>query len=232
MSTECSPTLGLIHTSSTLVPAFTVLCRQHIPEARLFHMVDESLIQDTVRAGTLRKQTIRRLVDQVASAEAAGADAVLVTCSSIGPGVKVAQQLFDIPVVRIDDAMAETAVRQAQTIGVLATLQTTLSPTTELLREKAAEAGRSVEIVECLCAEAFPAVLAGDTEKHDQILRKALLEDLSGVDVIVLAQASMARVVATLAPGALHVPVFSSPELAVQLARRALALPGVARDGD
>lgn len=195
-------------------------------------MVDESLIQDTVRAGTLRKQTIRRLVDQVASAEAAGADAVLVTCSSIGPGVKVAQQLFDIPVVRIDDAMAETAVRQAQTIGVLATLQTTLSPTTELLREKAAEAGRSVEIVECLCAEAFPAVLAGDTEKHDQILRKALLEDLSGVDVIVLAQASMARVVATLAPGALHVPVFSSPELAVQLARRALALPGVARDGD
>ncbi|MDE3150460.1 MAG: aspartate/glutamate racemase family protein [Acidobacteriota bacterium] len=232
MSTECSPTLGLIHTSSTLVPAFTVLCRQHIPEARLFHMVDESLIQDTVRAGTLRKQTIRRLVDQVASAEAAGADAVLVTCSSIGPGVKVAQQLFDIPVIRIDDAMAETAVRQAQTIGVLATLQTTLSPTTELLREKAAEAGRSVEIVECLCAEAFPAVLAGDTEKHDQILRKALLEDLSGVDVIVLAQASMARVVATLAPGALHVPVFSSPELAVQLARRALALPGVARDGD
>jgi len=195
-------------------------------------MVDESLIQDTVRAGTLRKQTIRRLVDQVASAEAAGADAVLVTCSSIGPGVKVAQQLFDIPVIRIDDAMAETAVRQAQTIGVLATLQTTLSPTTELLREKAAEAGRSVEIVECLCAEAFPAVLAGDTEKHDQILRKALLEDLSGVDVIVLAQASMARVVATLAPGALHVPVFSSPELAVQLARRALALPGVARDGD
>lgn len=195
-------------------------------------MVDESLIQDTVRAGTLRKQTIRRLVDQVASAEAAGADAVLVTCSSIGPGVKVAQQLFDIPVVRIDDAMAETAVRQAQTIGVLATLRTTLSPTTELLREKAAEAGRSVEIVECLCAEAFPAVLAGDTEKHDQILRKALLEDLSGVDVIVLAQASMARVVATLAPGALHVPVFSSPELAVQLARRALALPGVARDGD
>ena len=195
-------------------------------------MVDESLIQDTVRAGTLRKQTIRRLVDQVASAEAAGADAVLVTCSSIGPGVKVAQQLFDIPVVRIDDAMAETAVRQAQTIGVLATLRTTLSPTTELLREKAAEAGRSVEIVECLRAEAFPAVLTGDTEKHDQILRKALLEDLSGVDVIVLAQASMARVVATLAPGALHVPVFSSPELAVQLARRALALPGVARDGD
>lgn len=188
-------------------------------------MVDESLIQDTVHAGHLRKQTIRRIVDQIASAEAAGADAVLVTCSSIGPGVTLAQQLFDIPVVRIDDAMAEAAVRRAQTIGVLATLRTTLDPTTALLRAKAAEAGRTIELVECLCADAFPAVLAGDTETHDRILRKALLEDMQGVDVIVLAQASMARVVATLKPGALQAPVLSSPELAVLRVRELLGLP-------
>ncbi|MFP5207935.1 MAG: aspartate/glutamate racemase family protein [Acidobacteriota bacterium] len=232
MPAESSPVLGLIHTSSTLVSVFASLCHHHIPEAKLFHMVDETLIQDTIRAGALRKLTIRRLVDQIASAEAAGADAVLVTCSSIGPGVRVAQQIFDIPVIRIDDAMAEAAVHQARTIGVLATLRTTLSPTTALLREKAAEAARPVEIVECLCADAFPAVLAGDTETHDQILRKALVEDLRGVDVIVLAQASMARVVDTLPPGALRAPVFSSPELAVQVARRALALPDVAKAAD
>ena len=151
--------------------------------------MDESLIQDTIRAGTLRKLTMRRLVNQIASAEAAGADAVLVTCSSIGPGVKLAQQLFDFPVLRIDEAMAEAAVRQATRIGVLATLRTTLDPTTALLREKASDAGRSVELVECLCEEAFPAVLAGDTATHDRILRKALVEDLDAVDVIVLAHA-------------------------------------------
>ena len=194
-------------------------------------MVDESLIQNTVKAGILRRQTMRRLVDQVASAEAAGADAVLVTCSSIGPGVTLAQQLFDIPVVRIDDAMAEAAVSRARTIGVLATLRTTLDPTTALLREKAAQAGSTIELVECLCEDAFPAVLAGDTETHDRILRKALVEDLQGVDVIVLAQASMARVVATLAPGTLQAPVLSSPELAVLRVRELLALPAAARTG-
>jgi Asp/Glu/hydantoin racemase len=201
----------------------------HLAEAEVFHMVDESLIQDTIRAGRLRKLTVRRLVDQIASAEAAGADAVLVTCSSIGPGVTLAQQLFEIPVLRIDEAMAEAAVRQASTIGVLATLRTTLDPTTALLREKAAKAGRTVELIECLCEEAFPAVLAGDTETHDRILRKALLEDLSGVDVIVLAQASMARAVATLAPGALRTPVLSSPKLAVLRARQVLSLPALER---
>lgn len=194
-------------------------------------MVDESLIQDTVRSGALRKPTVRRLVSQIASAEIAGANAVLVTCSSIGAGVTLAQQLFDIPVLRIDEAMAETAVRQARVIGVLATLRTTLDPTTALLREKAAQAGRSIELVECLCEEAFPAVLAGDTEGHDRILRRALLEDLQDVDAIVLAQASMARVVATFAPGVLRTPVLSSPELAVLRARQALALPEVVRSG-
>jgi len=192
-------------------------------------MVDESLIQDTVKSGRLRKATIRRLIEQIGSAEEAGADAVLVTCSSIGPGATLAQQLFDIPVLRVDEAMAEKAVRQADTIGVLATLRSTLEPTTALLREKAAKAGRKVELIECLCEDAFPAVLAGDTATHDRMLRQALVEDLKGVDLIVLAQASMARVVSTLAAGVLQAPVLSSPELAVLRAREALALPEAVR---
>lgn len=225
MPDHSSPTLALIHTSPTLTPAFTALCCRHIPEAKLFHMVDESLIQETIRAGRLLNSTVRRLIGQIASAEAAGADAILVTCSSIGPGVTVASRLFDTPVLRIDDAMAEAAVRQAKRIGVLATLRSTLDPTTALLRQKAQEAGRDMELVESLREDAFPAVLAGDTEKHDSILRKALTEDLKDVDAIVLAQASMARIVATLAPGTLRAPVFSSPERAVLSARQALKLP-------
>ena len=231
LSTPSAPTLALIHTSPTLAPGFTKLCHHHIPEAKVFHMVDESLIQDTIKAGSLRRITIRRLVEQVASAEAAGADAVLVTCSSIGPGATMAQQLFDVPVLRIDEAMAEKAVRQAQTIGVLATLRTTLDPTTALLHEKAEKAGRKVKLVECLCEDAFPAVLAGDTATHDRLLAKALVEDLKGVDLIVLAQASMARVLTTLAPDAVHAPVISSPELAVLSARKALNLPQLVRTG-
>lgn len=232
MPTDCSPTLALIHTSPTLAPTFAALCTRHLPEAKFFHMVDESLIHETVRAGSLQKSTIRRLVNQIASAEAAGADAVLVTCSSIGAGVALARQLFDTPVMRIDDAMAETAVRKAHKIGVLATINTTLAPTCALLREKAAEAGREVELVECLCEGAFPAVLAGDTETHDRLLREALTNEFEDVDVIVLAQASMARVVASLAPGALRAPVLSSPELAILRVREVLALPQAVRAGD
>jgi Asp/Glu/hydantoin racemase len=207
-----------------LTPLFTDLCQLHLPEASIFHMVDESLIQDTVRAGYLRKVTIRRVAALVDSAVEAGADAVLVTCSSIGVAVERAAERHDVPVLRVDEAMAIKGVNQARTIGVLATLRTTLEPTSDLLRRKAAEAGRDVKLVECLCEEAFPAVMAGDTETHDRLLRKALTEDLKDVDTIVLAQASMARVVASLPEGALKAEVLSSPELGVLSVRQALGL--------
>lgn len=215
-------TLALIHTSPTLTPMFSALCAAEMPDVQIFHMVDESLIKDTVRAGQLRGVTIRRLLALVESAEKAGADAVMITCSSIGPGVAMAQTLFELPVIRVDEAMAEQAVRSGRRIGVAATLRTTLEPTVALLREKAARIGKEIEVVESLSDGAFEAVLAGDTATHDRILTKSLVEDLKDVDLIVLAQASMARVVKALPEGALRVPVFSSPELAVRQAHDVL----------
>ncbi len=226
------PTLALLHTSPSVAPVFSGLCQKHLPEFRIFHMADESLIQETMRAGRLRKSTARRVVNHVGSAVEAGADAVLVTCSSIGQATRIAQQLFDLPILRVDEAMAEAAVRQACVIGVAATVRTTLDPTLALLREKAQEAGREVKLVECLSEAAFPAILAGDTAKHDALVSKALLEELQGVDLIVLAQASMARVVDGLPAGALRVPVLTSPELAVLRARQALQSLGQAEAGD
>jgi Asp/Glu/hydantoin racemase len=216
-------TLAIIHTSPTLTPLFSSLCAVEMPEVSIFHMVDESLIQETIRAGRLQGSTIRRLLGQIESAEKAGADAVMVTCSSLGPGVALGQRLFEMPVIRVDEAMAEEAVRGGRRIGVAATLRTTLEPTVALLREKAAESGREIEIVESLSDGAFDAVLAGDTGTHDRILSESLVRDMRGVDLIVLAQASMARAVKGLPPDKLKAPVLSSPESAVRCARQVLS---------
>jgi Asp/Glu/hydantoin racemase len=218
-----SQTLALIHTSPVLVPSFTALCARHLRDAPVFHMVDESLIKDTIAAGFLRKPTIRRLVAHIDSAAQAGAGAVLVTCSSIGEGVRVARSLFDFPVLRIDEPMAEQAVEIGPRIGVLATLQTTLTPTVRLLQETADAKGYCREVVSRLCEGAFGAVLSGDVATHDRMVREALAELCGTVDVVVLAQASMARVVAELPPEDQKVPILSSPELAVARAAEVLA---------
>ena len=185
-----------------------------MPDVHIFHMVDESLIKNTVAAGALEKLTTRRLIGMVESAGLAGADAVLVTCSSIGEAVTTAAQLFDFPVLRVDEAMAEEAIERGHRIGVLATLKTTLEPTANLVRCKGN--GKGVEIVDHLCEGAFAALMSGDAKAHDEIVRSALLNEMRGTDVVVLAQASMARVLSTMEPDTLKMPVLSSPELGVQ----------------
>lgn len=216
-----SKTLAFLHTSPVLVPAFTSLAAELLQGIRTFHMVDESLIKNTIAAGSLTKETARRVFRHVESAQMGGADAVLVTCSSIGAAVPMARPLIDVPVMRIDEPMAEAAVTQGRKIGVAATLNTTLEPTLELLRQTADRLGKPAEMVACLCEGAFEAVVRGDTDHHDALVRTAIERLVKTVDVVVLAQASMARVVAAMP--AQPVPVLSSPRLAMERAREVLA---------
>lgn len=216
-------TLALLHTSPTLSPLFNELTARILPGVRILHFVDESLIKNTIAAGRLEKPTMRRLIELVGSTFDAGADATLVTCSSIGPAVDIAAQLHDKPVLRVDRPMAEKAVAAGNRVGVLATLSTTLAPTAALVRRVAEEAGREIEIVEHVCEGAFDAVMAGDGATHDRIVGEALTGRMAGMDAILFAQASMARALAALPDGAVSAPVFTSPELGVERARDVLA---------
>ncbi len=216
-------TLGLIHNSPVLAPVFNEIAARVMPDVRLLHFVDESTIKNTIAAGHLQKATMRQVIRLVGSSFDAGCDVALVTCSSIGKAVEMAAELYDQPVLRVDRAMAEKAVATGNRIGVVATLSTTLDPTADLVRRVAAEQGKDIEIVEHLCEGAFDAVMAGDGATHDRIVSEGLTEGMRGVDAIVLAQASMARVVAALPDGAVAAPVYSSPELGMLRARDVIA---------
>ena len=207
-------TLAFIHTSHVLIPTFTELAKQILPGVEFFHVVDESLIRNTIREQRLTSTTRRRVVTLIGSARDGGADAVMLTCSSIGPSVETARQVYDFPIFRVDEAMAAKAVNMARRIGVAATLRTTLEPTIELLRATARHAMREIEVVPKLCDGAFTAVLAGDRDQHDRLVSAALQELMHESEVVVLAQASMVSVLPMLKRNG--APVLTSPELALQ----------------
>jgi Asp/Glu/hydantoin racemase len=208
--------LGLIHTSATLVPIFQQLCSTKVPTVDVFNIADDSLIKDVIRRGELTATTARRVVEHVASAEAAGADYILVTCSSIGRAVETAAGLANVPVLRVDQPMADKAVEMSRRIGVLATLPTTLEPTADLINRRAAKAGKQIALTSRLIEGAFDQLMSGNGATHDALVAAALKELASQVEVILLAQASMARVVETLPAEERRVPILASPSLAIE----------------
>jgi Asp/Glu/hydantoin racemase len=206
-------TVGFVHTVLTLPSVFGALAEELAPGADVFHIVDESLLANTRKSGSLSSQTRRRVLGYVESAADAGADVVVVTCSSIGPAVDASHSFVPVPVLRIDEPMADEAVRLGARVGVLATLRTTLEPTAELVGRRAEAAGKDVEVVSRVVDGAFDALSAGDRDRHDELVRDGLRRLAADVDVVVLAQASMARIVDALPEEERSVPVLTSPRL-------------------
>jgi len=217
--------LGLIHTSATLVPLFAQLCKAKLPAVEVFNIADDSLVKGIIAAGSLTPIIARRVAGYLESAELAGADYIMVTCSSIGAAVEAGAKLIGVPVLRVDQPMADQAVATGRKIGVIATLKTTLEPTADLISRRAKLAGKEIELTSRLAEGAFDALMAGDAATHDAKVAAALKELSEVVEVIVLAQASMARVVDGLAPADRRVPILASPGIAVDYLATVLGGP-------
>ena len=216
------PNVVLIHTVDSNAGLFGELCAELLPGTSVRHVVDEGLLGDTIAAGQLTDEVRARFRARAAEARAAGADVIVLTCSSVGPAADGLADQLGLTVLRVDEAMADRAVAMGRRVGVAATLPTTLEPTAELVRRAAARAGRPVDVAVELADGAFQALRSGDAERHDALVIAALRSLARRVDVIVLAQASMARALGgtdALDVAGRRVPVLTSPRLGVERLR-------------
>ena len=206
-----SQKVAIFHTGSATLASMTEITSRVMPETQVMHIIEESMINDVRGSGGVTPQISARIMAYVTAAEKAGCDVFMTACSSVGAVVEACQFATPMRLIRIDQAMAEEAVGLGKNVAVLATVATTLAPTLELIRRTAIEQGKDIEIKETLMPEAFDHLLAGEMDQHDAMVLAGLKAALGVSDVVVLAQASMARVV-TLLDEAPTVPVLTSPE--------------------
>lgn len=203
--------IAFVHTVGFLVEDFRTRMRAELPTADCFHILNESLLQDLLR-GAPQPLVYRRVVDQIVLAAQAQPDLIVVTCSSISPAVDIARSFVRQPILKIDDPMMAEAVRSGPRIGLLCTAASTVEPSSALLHVHAAEQRRDITIKTVLRPEAYQALMAGDRARHDAILDEVATEISNEVDVLVLAQASLAHLRDRLA-AKLSCPVLASPQL-------------------
>ncbi|MFL6450353.1 MAG: aspartate/glutamate racemase family protein [Bryobacteraceae bacterium] len=214
-------TVFAIHTGPVLVDVFKKLFPELLPDVRLVNIVDDGLLNDVRAAGGLTPSVTRRIIGYGMLAESSGADAILNCCSSVGEAADLLPEVVGIPVVKIDNRMAVQAVEQGSRIGIVATVGTTLDPTERLVQRKANEAGKSITTRRYLVDSAFDALLSGNTEEHDRLLKAEIEKAMNENEVVVLAQGSMARLVPSLEQ---RVPVLSSPRSSVEALKERLGV--------
>ncbi len=213
-------TVFIIHTSGVSANELNALFKEMAPDVTVRNIIDDSLLPEVLENGGVTDGVRRRIREYARLAESAGADLIFNQCSSVGEAASEAARDVKVPLVKVDERMAEVACETGRRVGVIATLGTTLGPTCRLIRETAKRMGKDIEIVERLCEGAFDKLIAGDRKTHNEMVISAIRELAREVDVVVCAQGSMTALLPDL--GETPVPVLTSPRLGVEKAVQVL----------
>lgn len=189
--------VAVIHTTPVTIPALKKEILAACGQVEVINLLDDSMLPEINRAGTITPDVSYRLHTLMLMAQTAGADAVLCACSSIGGIFEEGRAVLSIPTLRIDEPMAEKAAAFHR-VGVAATLQSTIGPTTELIVRKAAELGNEILVDTKVIDNANSLLADGKGTEYDRVVGSELKKLAQNNDVVVLAQASMARAAAGL----------------------------------
>jgi Asp/Glu/hydantoin racemase len=214
--------IAVLHTSPATVDVFGRLLRERLPEASVFNLLDDSILPELRDNGADVAAVLPRWRTYARVARDQGADVILNACSSIGELCEPVSREIDIPIVRVDARMAREAALRGQRVAVVATLPSTLRPTSDLVAQTAKQLGREVDVTATVVDGAYATLMAGDQAGHDDRVAEALRAACASADAVVLAQASMARVLPRLSD-AERAKCLVSPPLAVESVVEAVA---------
>lgn len=212
--------LTFFHTAAGNAATLEALVAEIAPDVQVKHVFEQGFLDEAVQTGSMSQELEQRIVERLLAEANAGADLVVLTCSTIGAAADIAKERSSIPIQRIDKAMAEAAVASGPRILVAACLQSTVGPTSDLIRSVAKEQGKQIMIEVILLPDAWPILQAGNPEGYAAAIAEGLRPVAPQADVIVLAQASMAKAAELLTD--LPIPVLSSPRLGVEAAIKQL----------
>ena len=198
------------------------IAKEVMPEISVMHLGDDTIQRDNSAAplGTIPKHNFYKFATYARFLEEAGVDLIVLACSTFNQAVEYAKPMIRVPMLQIDRPMMEKAVATGSRIGLIGTLPMTMPSSERLLRLCADEAGKKIEVVPVLNAEAFKILRAGNAAGHNAMVLDDIKKLSGEVDCIVLAQGSMAVLDKDTANN--PVPVYSSPRLAFQRARAML----------
>ena len=211
--------IACIHTVYSVIESFTRQLREGIPGDYLIHtLYDDFLATDPAMTGEFSETNHNRLRLDMQAQALTGADIIVVSCSTLSPSVRRLRGEFSVPVVAIDDAMVEAAVAMGSRIGLIATANSTVEPSSSALRAAAADAGREIDLRVICREEAIRALKAGDQATHDRMVLE-MADEMRDRDVLVLAQASMAHMEQPVSART-GLPTLSSPRRCVEQVRQ------------
>ncbi|AZF11732.1 Glutamate racemase [Pseudomonas sp. R2-37-08W] len=179
-----------LHTAQSNIAVFDAAAKTlGIGPNILHHEVRADLLAAAEHAGKLTADIAHETSLALASL-AQHCDAVVLTCSTLGPAIETISAHAQVPILRADEALALAAVHGGGKVVVLCAVNTTLDPTSRLFSQAAQHTTASVEVQ--WVPDAWALFKAGDIDGYlATIAQAADRAYAAGASIVALGQASM-----------------------------------------
>jgi hypothetical protein len=215
------PKIYLVHALDVSMAPVEASFRAQWPEARIAHLLENSLFADFGRDGKLTDAMIERFRLIGRYCAFAGADAILFTCSAFGPAIEAVKRDQPFPVLKPNEALYDDMLSVRGRIALLATFRPSLPSMMAEIESHARAHGVSLQVEPHLAEGALDALLANRPEEHDRIIAETAAR-FEGHAAVAFAQFSMAPA-REAAQSLTRVPIMTTPDSAIAKLKRLMA---------
>lgn len=215
------PKIYLVHAQLISMAPVEAGFRSHWPQARLAHLLDDSLFSDYGHDGCLTEAMIERFRELGRYCAAAHADAILFTCSAFGRAIDAVKRDQSIPVLKPNEAMYDDLMSKRGRIVLLATFAPSLPSMMAEIEEQMQAKGVRLQIDTHLVEGALDALRHNRPEEHNRLIAEAA-GAFADHDAIAFAQFSMAPA-RELAQTRVRAPILTTPDSAIRKLKSLMA---------
>ena len=185
-------TIACLHTAASNIALFDHAAHSlDLPPHTLSHIVMPHLLAEAEQSGGMTQEQQQRLA-QLLHSIGPWFDAIVITCSTLGPVADTFQpQKSGCPVYRADRMLADHLHQMAGPALVLCAAESTLAATRLLFCPPTLPADKQLQVA--LIPDAWAAFKAGDHQRYHALIADAVKQGREqGAQQVALAQVSMA----------------------------------------
>lgn len=215
------PKVALISSTKAVFGPMEAAFAEIFPEAQIMHILDETLLEDFRREGGLSAHSRAKALQMALTAQKAGVDGILFTCSTLSPAVDDLRPFITLPMVKIDEPVISHLVQNFKDIGLLATAETVLKSVENQFKKIAQRFSRQISLNSFVKGAAWP-LLAKNPESFYKIMAEYVSTLGEKHEALLLTQVSIAPA-RDFVEEKIKSKIFASPFFAVQALKEVLS---------
>lgn len=210
MKKDSQDRIVYLHTTHTIIDYVNNLSKKYFPNLTTVHLLDENILAD-IKLGNL-DDAKDKLQNLIKGSQISGCKKIMITCSSTGELLDSLNIEDKKQIVRIETPAIDVIKRKYKNTGVIFTNPPVWPQIQRIIKERNADLSK---FSPCYVEHAFDALLNGDIDRHDGLIKSYIENNSHNYDSLFLAQVSLCSAYSRLGIIGVDTPLVLMAELGI-----------------